>query len=132
LSLPRPSGGTYSVVAAPFRPRSPAGVTPAAAVMLVVNDPTASREPLAGHLRRAYGLTAAETKLTLALLEGKNLHEIAAERRTALSTVRVQVKTVLHKTGARRQAELVARLLASPAAWLNPPAGEGRSGAATG
>jgi DNA-binding CsgD family transcriptional regulator/PAS domain-containing protein len=118
LALSRSAGGNYSAVAAPLQPSSLPGIPPTAAVLLLISDPEADRAPLVSHLRQVYGLTTAEAGLTVALLAGKTLQEIAAERQTSVATARSQLKAVLHKTGARRQAELVSMLLAMPAALL--------------
>lgn len=61
-------------------------------------------------LRRAYGLTPAETRLTVALLRGSTLREAAQDLDLSYETVRTRLKVVFGKTGTRRQAELVARL----------------------
>lgn len=63
-------------------------------------------------LQAIYGLTAAEATLALALVQGATLNEHADSRGVSINTVRVQLKQVLAKTGAARQADLVRILLA--------------------
>ena len=64
----------------------------------------------ARRMAAAHELTAAETQLCAALLRGLDLTAFSEETGKAESTVRHQLKDVFRKTGATRQAELVALL----------------------
>jgi DNA-binding CsgD family transcriptional regulator len=77
-----------------------------------VTDPERRATVAGRQLVELFGLTPAEAQLAVALLAGKRLARIAAERGVQLPTVRNQLRAVLAKTGTGRQAELV-RLLAS-------------------
>ena len=68
-----------------------------------------------------FELTAAESRLTSALVAGVTLEEYAARRGVELSTVRYQLKQVLAKTGTRRQVDLVRQILCSAAARVVGP-----------
>jgi DNA-binding NarL/FixJ family response regulator len=61
-------------------------------------------------LRELYGLTPAESHVAARISLGWTLTKIAAERGSALETVRRQSKQILAKTGARHRGELVRRL----------------------
>lgn len=61
-------------------------------------------------LQAAYRLTAAEADVALQLADGIPIEDISRQRGVAVSTVRVQVRTLFAKLGVRRQSELVARL----------------------
>lgn len=61
-------------------------------------------------LRQTYGLTQAEANVAIAILQGKNVEEIATERSVQANTVRTHLKQVFSKIGVRRQSELVWRL----------------------
>lgn len=61
-------------------------------------------------LRGVYGLTPAETDISLKLAQGHTPDAIAAERAVAVGTVRAQIKNILAKLGVSRQIELVAKL----------------------
>lgn len=89
------------------------GVRFAAAVVFVA-DPSRVVEP-AEVLRQLYGLTGAEATLTTLLVNGLSPEEAATELGVSIHTVRTQLKHVLGKTGARRQAELVRLVLLGPA-----------------
>ena len=52
-------------------------------------------------------LSSAETELVEALASGHSLSSVAGTRGVAVSTIRQRMKSVLGKTGCRRQAELV-------------------------
>lgn len=58
-------------------------------------------------LRHLYGLTPAEAELASALADGLSVAELAQARGVSVHTVRAQLKSVLHKLGVRRQAEVV-------------------------
>jgi DNA-binding CsgD family transcriptional regulator len=59
------------------------------------------------HLQEAYGLTRSEADVAIRLADGDSIPEISDRRRSAVGTVRIQVKSVLLKMGARRQSEVV-------------------------
>jgi len=83
---------------------------PRPAAVVIVRDPSRTRPPMAATLRDAFGLSAAEARLAVALCEGLSPAEVAAARGVALATIRSQLAELFRKTGARRQAELVRRL----------------------
>ncbi|MBY5972166.1 LuxR C-terminal-related transcriptional regulator [Ferrimonas balearica] len=62
-------------------------------------------------LRRAFGLTQAETEILRALSEARPLREIARARGRSVETVRAQIKALLAKTETRSQAELLRLVL---------------------
>ena len=61
-------------------------------------------------LTLAYGLTPRESEITLDLLGGDSVAEIADRRRIRAGTVRIYLRHVFAKTGTRGQAHLVAVL----------------------
>lgn len=63
-------------------------------------------------LRGVYGLTAAEARVAQQVVEGRTVDEIAAAAGVSLSTVRSQLAAVRGKLGVRRQAQVVAAVLA--------------------
>jgi len=76
--------------------------------LLLVKDPSHAPAPGADLLRQVFALTPAEARLTEALAAGRNLDEIGDDRGTSPATLRVQLKSVMSKTGTRRQGELIA------------------------
>jgi len=65
------------------------------------------RDLTAHHLQVTYGLSAAEAHVAMLLADGRSLREISDERRSALGTVRTQMKHILTKLGVSRQADVV-------------------------
>lgn len=61
-------------------------------------------------IKTALGITAAEAKLAAALLQGVSPDEFADERQLSKHTVRNQMRSLLAKTGMRRQIDLVRML----------------------
>ena len=64
-------------------------------------------QALAQALAQAFGLTAAEAAIALAIWDGASTSDIAEQRKTSLNTVRNQIRAILHKTEARHCADLV-------------------------
>ena len=58
-------------------------------------------------LREDYGLTAAETRVALALADGIGVPEICAGQRIGLATVRSHLKSIFRKTETSGQVQLV-------------------------
>jgi DNA-binding CsgD family transcriptional regulator len=85
------------------------GSAPRAAVLLTVDEPRKRlpREVVARHLQAAYCLSPAEADIALRLADGETIRDISDGRRSAVATVRTQVKHVLLKMDARRQADVV-------------------------
>ncbi len=84
------------------------------AAVVFITDP--DQRPLARPeaLRILFGLTRAETKLAMVLLDGKSLSEAADLNDVGRETVRSQLKSIFLKTGTRRQSELIRLLLRLP------------------
>ena len=58
-------------------------------------------------LKTVFGLTASEILLTLRLFGGETLREAAQTLGISYETARTKLKFIFHKTGTRRQTELV-------------------------
>jgi DNA-binding CsgD family transcriptional regulator len=72
-------------------------------------------------LAQEFGLTAAELRVLVALIEvGGRVSEIAPVLALAGSTVRTHLRRLFEKTGTTRQADLV-RIVAGYASPLRPP-----------
>jgi DNA-binding CsgD family transcriptional regulator len=133
MTLARPSMSTpLPVLVAPLRGQWTLLAERRAAAAVFVTDPERCATVAGRQLVELFGLTPAEAQLAVALLAGKRLGRIAADRGVQLPTVRNQLRAVLAKTGMGRQAELV-RLLATlpaapPVAHQAPSPGDGRGG----
>ncbi len=105
LGVARPSGASPWMI--DVVPR-----TGEAGVAILVTDTQARRAPAEDALARGFGLTPAKAPLAASLAAGSSLAEHARKRRIAMPTARTHLAHVFEKTGCRRQAELVAVLLA--------------------
>lgn len=94
-------------------------LTGAAAVMFIV-DPAQSKVPSTQTLRALFGLTAAEARLTLALIQGSTLDEYGDQHAISANTVRTHMKRALLKTGTRRQSQLIGMVGKLPLARSTP------------
>lgn len=69
--------------------------------------PGASINVSAAQLSDVFSLTPAEAQVTLCLVNGLKLAEIAEHNGTALETVRSQLKAVFHKLGVNTQQDVI-------------------------
>jgi DNA-binding NarL/FixJ family response regulator len=113
VTLERPSGGpALQALVAPAMTGGPLALhDDRIAAIVFVSDPADEQKPSEALLRELYGLTPAEAHVAARIAIGCSLDTIAAERGSALETVRRQSKQILAKTGARHRSELVVRLL---------------------
>jgi DNA-binding CsgD family transcriptional regulator len=81
---------------------------------VIITDSEDQPRASADTLNALYGLTPAETTIANGLLSGLSPQEIADQRRVSIGTVRDQLKSLLSKTGTRRQSDLVRILAYTP------------------
>ena len=96
----------------------------AAAIVLLTDPEWKARVPERA-LAELYGLTPREAQLAAVLADGETLVRISETMRITIGTARNHLKSVLHKTGCHRQAELVrlvhsSRVLAGEVAVSDP------------
>lgn len=80
-------------------------------IVMFMFEPKPSDESAFNEVARIFGLTKAEAKLTLAIVNGMTATEYADKHGVSINTAYSQIKEVLSKTGTRRQAELVKLVL---------------------
>lgn len=107
LDIRLSAGAAGELLVAPLEagsfPGAPAGPT---AFVLIATSP-ADERAIATRLQSAYRLTPAEARVAALLAMGQSVEEIAAANEVSYATVRSQVRSILAKTGARRQADIV-------------------------
>ena len=110
-----PSAGRMLVARDEGRPPYVVRVAPAGGdlpmAILIVSAPGECRVSQ-GELAELYGLSPAESRIALALAQGKRLTELADQFGVQISTLRTQLSSILAKCGVERQSELV-RLISS-------------------
>jgi DNA-binding CsgD family transcriptional regulator len=84
-----------------------------AAVLLMILDAALPVQATELELRQLYGFTSTEAQLANLLMEGMALEDCGDELGIRRTTVRMHLRNIFAKTGARRQGELVALLLKS-------------------
>lgn len=111
-----PPASPLHVIVTPLRSKAPLkdipwiGVgTPVA--LVTVDDPDFERRQKETKLRRRFDLTSAEAGLAVEILKGDGRKAAALRRGISDSTAKTQLSSIFEKTGTRRQAELVRRLL---------------------
>jgi DNA-binding CsgD family transcriptional regulator len=95
------------VVAAPVGAERMAPFDTGPAVVLCIHDPDRA-EVSADQIAEAFGLTASQAKVALALLSGCSPKQTAEALGVSFFTVRAHLARIFEKTGTSRQAELVA------------------------
>jgi DNA-binding CsgD family transcriptional regulator len=99
---------------APLSERPPDSArTEGSLVAVFVIDPARATDPSVAQLRQQFGLTAAEAGLACEVVKGFGLVECAGRIGISQATARTHLHRVFEKTGTKRQAELVRKVLAS-------------------
>lgn len=106
ITVPRPSGATpFRIEVAPLSIDS--GLFSPRFCLLTISDLDESPQLPTEWLVHEFDLSPAERSVTASLIQGMSIAEISRERGCGQETVRSQVKSVMHKTATKRQAELV-------------------------
>ncbi len=85
------------------------------AMMIIISDFDSRALIRAERLMELFGFTSAEARLAVAIAQGKDLRQIAAESRKALSTLRSQLASLFDKSGVKRQVDVARIVLSLPA-----------------
>jgi DNA-binding CsgD family transcriptional regulator len=113
LSLTRPSGKRpLAVRITPIVRSRPTFADRPPAAIVFLRDPEIVPSPPRPLLKRAYKLTPRECDVALALAGGMTLEEASRHYGLARATVRVHLRSLLHKTGTHTQSALVRLLTA--------------------
>jgi DNA-binding CsgD family transcriptional regulator len=120
LALSRPSGRrAYQVLVAPLPRRVRADAPAAVAALIAITDPEADARIPAERAAELYGLTPREAEMAALLAAGLSLDQAADRLAVTRETARTFVKSLLTKTGTRRQSQFVALLLQGPLGLLD-------------
>jgi DNA-binding CsgD family transcriptional regulator/PAS domain-containing protein len=109
MPFPRLGKKPLHLLVSPLRSASAMGPR-RAVVAIFLTDPERNGAVPADVLRTLFGLSFAEARLALSVLNGNSLSETAELNRVSRETVKSQMSAVFAKTGTRRQGELI-RLL---------------------
>lgn len=110
MTVSRPSGRrAFEVLVTPLRSGA-LTLVPEQAAAIFVTDPETQPEPNDRFLMKRFGLTRAEARLAVGLMQGKSLQEAAEEFGLSRNTVRAQLQKALSKTGTARQGALISLL----------------------
>lgn len=108
MTIARPDHALpLSVIVAPVNRENASLFSTGPAAIVCVSDPDSDNAPPAEHLREMFGLTPAEARVALELLEGHDTRAIAQRLKLSFNTVRVHLARIMDKTHTTRQAELV-------------------------
>ena len=117
ILISREKGRPLSISVAPLRDFN-ANFSKRPAAVLFISDPDRTPKLPADLLQRCYGLTLAEVRLAMVLLEGHSLKEAANSCCVTYNTAKSQLKIIFLKTNVKRQSELI-RLLLNTSSAVN-------------
>ncbi len=110
LALSRPSLlPSYIAMVAPINSRDEDIGEPFAVIFL--SDPHRQNNFDSARLETIYGLTPAQARLTILLVQGLSLEEAAEKLYVSLNTVRSHLRQIFSKTDTKRQSEVVRIIL---------------------
>jgi DNA-binding CsgD family transcriptional regulator len=112
-SLPRPMRLPLTATVTPLRADRPALFEANPSAIVCVFDPTSPMTFSPTHLREMFGLSAAEARVAMKLLEGLDQKEIAQALGISFFTVRAHLSQIFQKTHTNRQSEFVALAMRS-------------------
>ena len=75
--------------------------------VITIIDPDNSSVIEIERLSKAYELTGAESTITQYLVDGWINSDIAEDRNVSIETVKTQIASIMHKTGAKRRTDIV-------------------------
>jgi len=110
LSISRQRGRPLWVTVAPLG-KINMGLSQLPAAVILISDPDRTPDLPADLLQRCYGLTPAEGRLAMLLLEGRSLKEAGDFCEVTYNTAKSQLKIIFSKTRTQRQGELIRLLL---------------------
>jgi DNA-binding CsgD family transcriptional regulator/PAS domain-containing protein len=91
-----------------------AGLPSCPCAVIFVSDLSAPIRPQLDLLKALYGLTPAEARIALLLLDGKSNEQITVLLRITRNTLKTQTRSIFDKTGVRRQSQLIRLLMSLP------------------
>jgi DNA-binding CsgD family transcriptional regulator len=119
LAFPRDAQMPLTLAITPLRPIGSRWIGQPPMALVFMRDPERSTIQ-SDQLCDLFGLTRTEAVVAADLAHGRSLAQIAESHRVGLATVRSHLKKILAKTGTNRQAEVVALIVGSIAALINP------------
>ncbi|MFT3801353.1 MAG: hypothetical protein QM766_09065 [Burkholderiaceae bacterium] len=86
-------------------------------VLLAAPAPDAVPHADPAVIRALFGLTPAESRICIALMNGADAAAIARSRALSINTIRAQLRAIMIKTGTRRQPDLIRLLWHATMVW---------------
>jgi DNA-binding CsgD family transcriptional regulator len=112
----RPSGRSpLRVLVTPLAQRHRLMGSAEAAACAFITDPDRTPVPAFVHLQRAFGLSAAETRVATLLLDGESVDRLSDRLCISRNTARTHLRRLFQKTDTARQADLIRVLLGAHA-----------------
>ena len=111
MALPRPSGGRDMLLLASAMPMPAVPRVEDPQVVLFLSDPERRLELSEEVVASLFGLTSAESRIAIALAEGRRRDQIAKEFEVSRTTVAFHLRNLFQKTATHRQTDLIALIL---------------------
>jgi len=110
VEIARRTGSSLFITITPVRDLDPHQPDAVAAIAFI-SDPQRRKRPRSETLSALFGLSPAESRVTILLADGKSLAEISQLLGVTRNTVKTQLSSIFSKTKTARQSQLI-RLLA--------------------
>lgn len=101
-------------------------IYPESTAIAYIFDPRVKVETTEQLVGRMFGLTNAEARTMLSMVQGETTNQIADKYGLSIETIRTYVKRILQKTGCQKQSDVIRIVVNSPA-WLRHHAKSARS-----
>jgi DNA-binding CsgD family transcriptional regulator len=122
ITVPRRSGARPLLLSAIRLSSVGTGLAiPGPTILVTISDGARAQATDLALLRGMFDLTPAEARLARNLAAGRSLRQAADDAGIAYETARWHLKILFQKTGTRRQAELVGKLIGSIAVPIRAP-----------
>jgi DNA-binding CsgD family transcriptional regulator len=119
ISLQSEAMRAFPVLIAPYRPALGTDGHFQGAALVMFSDPRVQTAAPDKVIAEMFGISPAEGRLASALISGESLADYAARIGISMNTAKTQMRQIFHKTGHRRQVELIRAALDNPIVRLS-------------
>lgn len=109
----------YDVFVSPLRAKEYQWLYNQPGALILIADPLQPNSPSNRSLVEVYGLTPTEARITVQIVNGLTVKQVAGKLNISELTVRQHLKSIFKKTGANGQTDLVRKMLTSTLVFGN-------------
>ena len=118
ITVERKSGRqSYSVLAAPLRPRTGSFGAQRALALVMISDPDRGHRLQPAELASTFDITVSQARILSLLVDGSSVAEASSALGISMATARTHIKNIFAKVGHQRQTDLV-RMVTNHPIWF--------------